>query len=310
MREVALEPASLERFRTVLDDAQWARLEDAAARARRQFAGRVVWNVNSTGRGGGVAELLGALVPYSRAAGVDVRWVVIDGDPAFFRVTKRLHNMLHGFPGDGEGLSPGDAENYRAAAEHNARELTAVIRRGHLVLLHDPQTAGLVGAAATSRCAGRVALPRRRGLPERQRQARLVLLATARLRRREARLLEGGIRLGGPRPRACRGDPAVDRRVHAEEPATAAARRRVHPPGRRHPCRAVQRIRRLHPARRNSWPRRAGCRAKRLPSAPRQRPRRRPGVALGPTQGSRGRAARFRGRNRAVDGRPPRAGGS
>ena len=70
MREVALEPASLERFRTVLGTAQWARLEDAAARARRQFAGRVVWNVNSTARGGGVAELLGALVPYSRAAGV------------------------------------------------------------------------------------------------------------------------------------------------------------------------------------------------------------------------------------------------
>jgi trehalose synthase len=158
VREVALEPASLERFRTVLDDAQWARLEDAAARARRQFAGRVVWNVNSTARGGGVAELLGALVPYSRAAGVDVRWVVIEGDPAFFGVTKRLHNMLHGFPGDGEGLSAGDAKSYRAAAERNARELTAMVSPGDLVLLHDPQTAGLVaplrrhGAQVVWRC--------------------------------------------------------------------------------------------------------------------------------------------------------------
>src|SRR5688572_27425042 len=158
MREVELGPASLERFRTVLDDAQWAQLEDAAVRARRQFEGRVVWNVNSTARGGGVAELLGSLVPYSRAAGVDVRWVVIDGDPAFFRVTKRLHNMLHGFRGDGEGLSGGDAESYGAAAERNARELTAVIRPGDLVLLHDPQTAGLVaplrrhGAQVVWRC--------------------------------------------------------------------------------------------------------------------------------------------------------------
>ena len=32
--------------------------ERAAARARRDFEGRVVWNVNSTARGGGVAELL------------------------------------------------------------------------------------------------------------------------------------------------------------------------------------------------------------------------------------------------------------
>ena len=145
MREVELGPASLERFRAVLDNAQWGRLEDTAARARRQFEGRVVWNVNSTARGGGVAELLGSLVPYSRAAGVDVRWVVIDGDRAFFRVTKRLHNMLHGFPGDGEGLTAGDAESYGAAAERNACELTAVVNPGDLVLLHDPQTAGLVG---------------------------------------------------------------------------------------------------------------------------------------------------------------------
>src|ERR671910_3272115 len=108
MREVELPPASLERFRTVLDDAQWARLEDAAARARHEFEGRVVWNVNSTARGGGVAELLSSLVPYSRAAGVDVRWLVIEGEPAFFQVTKRLHNMLHGAAGDGKGLSADD----------------------------------------------------------------------------------------------------------------------------------------------------------------------------------------------------------
>jgi len=158
MLEVELAPASLERFRTVLGDRQWAGLEDAAARARREFEGRVVWNVNSTARGGGVAELLGSLVPYSRAAGVDVRWLVIDGDPAFFRVTKRIHNMLHGFPGDGEGLFAGDAESYVAAAERNARELTAVVHPADLVLLHDPQTAGLVaplrrhGAQVVWRC--------------------------------------------------------------------------------------------------------------------------------------------------------------
>ena len=58
LHEVELGAASLERFRTVLDEEQWERLERAAARARRDFEGRVVWNVNSTARGGGVAELL------------------------------------------------------------------------------------------------------------------------------------------------------------------------------------------------------------------------------------------------------------
>jgi len=158
LREVPVGTASLERFRSVLNEEQWERLERAAARARRDFEGRVVWNVNSTARGGGVAELLGALVPYSRSAGVDARWVVIEGDAAFFRVTKRLHNMLHGAPGDGEGLSPADEATYLEVTERNARELAALVRPGDLVLAHDPQTAGLVtplqrhGARVVWRC--------------------------------------------------------------------------------------------------------------------------------------------------------------
>ena len=144
LREVQLGTASLERFRTVLNEEQWERLQRAAARGRRDFEGRVVWNVNSTARGGGVAELLGSLVPYSRAAGVDVRWLVIEGDSAFFRVTKRLHNLLHGMPGDGEGLSSEDEAAYLAVSERNARDLVALLRPGDVVLLHDPQTAGLV----------------------------------------------------------------------------------------------------------------------------------------------------------------------
>ncbi len=36
------------------------------------------------------------LWPYWRAAGIDARWLVLTGSPAFFRFTKRLHNLLHG----------------------------------------------------------------------------------------------------------------------------------------------------------------------------------------------------------------------
>jgi trehalose synthase len=157
-RELEVGSVSLERFRTVLTDEQWERLGRAATRARQVFDGRVVWNVNSTARGGGVAELLGSLVPYGRGAGVDVRWVVIEGDEPFFRVTKRLHNMLHGAPGDGAGLQAADEAAYVAVAERNARELLRLVRPGDLVLAHDPQTAGLVaplrahGAKVVWRC--------------------------------------------------------------------------------------------------------------------------------------------------------------
>ena len=56
----------------------------AAERGRRLLEGRVVWNVNSTARGGGVAEMLISLLAYARGAGVDARWVVIPGTAPFF----------------------------------------------------------------------------------------------------------------------------------------------------------------------------------------------------------------------------------
>jgi len=71
--------------------------------AEAAASGRVIWNINSTTQGGGVAELLGALLPYQRGAGIDSRWVAIDGTPAFFDFTKRLHMFLH-------GVSPNDKD--------------------------------------------------------------------------------------------------------------------------------------------------------------------------------------------------------
>ena len=162
LREVELGPASLDRFRTVLSDEQWQRFQRAAARARRDFAGRVVWNVNSTARGGGVAELLASLVPYSRAAGVDVRWVVIEGDPAFFRVTKRLHNLLHGMPGDGEGLSAADEAAYPATSERNARALIEAVRPATsscCTTRRPPDSWSRCGATACGSCGAATSAP-------------------------------------------------------------------------------------------------------------------------------------------------------
>jgi trehalose synthase len=142
---VPVAPLPWERFREVLTLGQAEDLERAVARARRILAGRVVWSVNSTARGGGVAEMLGSLIAYTRGAGVDARWVVIQGDPEFFRVTKRLHNHLHGDPGDGGPLEATERLVYEATMERNALALDELIRPGDVALLHDPQTAGLAG---------------------------------------------------------------------------------------------------------------------------------------------------------------------
>ena len=97
-----------ERFESVLEPEPFERLSEGTRKARELLGERTVWNVNSTAKGGGVVELLLPLIGYAQGAGVDARWAVLDGNPDFFAVTKRLHNHLHGFEGDGDEL--GDAE--------------------------------------------------------------------------------------------------------------------------------------------------------------------------------------------------------
>ena len=106
---VALGPQPLLRYRDLLED-EYEPIAAAAAAARESLSGRVVWNVNSTARGGGVAEMLRAYLPYVLDAGVDTRWVVLHEDPSFFLLTKRIHNQLHGDPGDGGPLCPAERE--------------------------------------------------------------------------------------------------------------------------------------------------------------------------------------------------------
>jgi trehalose synthase len=158
MREVAVDPMDLARLASVLDEDRAERLRAVAERARTELRGRVVWNVNATATGGGVAEMLQFMLAYGRGAGVDTRWLVLDGDPEFFTTTKRLHNFLHASAGDGGQLGDDEREHYVEVLEGNLASVVDVVRPDDIVLLHDPQTAGLVdglraaGARVAWRC--------------------------------------------------------------------------------------------------------------------------------------------------------------
>jgi trehalose synthase len=143
---VPIPPHSLERFRPLLGD-EFEEIESVAAWAREAFIGRAIWHINSTSRGGGVAELLWGMLPYVRAAGVDTRWVVLREDPAFFELTKRIHNRLHGNAGDGGRLDGPERELYESTLRTSGEEIGRLCQRGDLIYLHDPQTAGLVPVA-------------------------------------------------------------------------------------------------------------------------------------------------------------------
>ncbi len=158
VHRVALAAAPLDRLVTVAPERQFDELCRVADRARDCMQGRRLWNVNSTEKGGGVAEMLTCQLPYLRGAGIDTHWIVVDADDDFFRVSKRIHNQLHGNPGDGCGLGEADRRTYEATLARNAEALGDEIAPGDVVLLHDPQTAGLIpwlerrGAIVAWRC--------------------------------------------------------------------------------------------------------------------------------------------------------------
>jgi trehalose synthase len=144
VQEVTINAAPLQRLEGLLPPVRVQLLERTAQRARGLLAGRTVWNVNATAQGGGVAEMLQVLLAYGRGAGVDTRWLVLDGDGDFFQVTKRLHNLLHGSPGDRGVLGPQQLAHYLDVTRANADAVLSLARPGDVALLHDPQTAGLV----------------------------------------------------------------------------------------------------------------------------------------------------------------------
>lgn len=158
MQEILIRPAPLHTFQDLLPTKRILGLSAAAEEARDLTRGRVVWNVNATAQGGGVAEMLQTLLAFVRGVHVDTRWLVLTGGPEFFRVTKRVHNMLHGAPGDGGPLAAAEVEVLRAALAPDVEELSGLVSAGDVVILHDPQTAGLVqpmvacGARVVWRC--------------------------------------------------------------------------------------------------------------------------------------------------------------
>jgi trehalose synthase len=154
--EVSARPLSL--LQAVIGERRFSKLERAMQEARDEMGSARFWNISSTAKGGGVAEMLAGLVGYARAADVDARWLVIEGDPEFFVITKRIHNRMHGVAGDDGALGPAELRRYRDVLAANAPSILEKIAPGDIVLLHDPQTLGLAdlltksGATVLWRC--------------------------------------------------------------------------------------------------------------------------------------------------------------
>jgi len=98
-----------------------------------RLAGKRIIHVNSTRVGGGVAEILGWMVPLMKELGLDARWEVITGSPEFYKVTKAFHNGLQGLR---VTLKKHEFDLHTELNQENAQRLDL---DADVVFVHDPQ---------------------------------------------------------------------------------------------------------------------------------------------------------------------------
>jgi trehalose synthase len=108
----------------------------------RPLRGKSVQHVNATRVGGGVAEILHRMIPFMNEVGLVATWDVIEGEDAFYRVTKAFHNAIQGQPIE---LS---AQDYDIFLHWNRRNRQAIDLHGDYVVIHDPQPAAMIEGRA------------------------------------------------------------------------------------------------------------------------------------------------------------------
>lgn len=124
---------TLEPYAGLLDDHLLCELESLGS----SLKGARVAHINATATGGGVAEILHSILPLYQGLGVDASWLVLQGEDAFFDVTKRLHNSLQGAKG---GIS---AKDWEIHGEWNRRNAALMTSEYDVIIVHDPQPAAL-----------------------------------------------------------------------------------------------------------------------------------------------------------------------
>jgi len=113
-----------------------SQLSDRLTEVAREFQGLRIVHVNSTAKGGGVAEILQSMTPLMNSLGIATEWIVINPPAEFFQVTKRIHNLLQGAPGT---LSAEELKTYFGSLEDVAAEIRASDIRADVWFMHDPQ---------------------------------------------------------------------------------------------------------------------------------------------------------------------------
>ncbi|MBI2594855.1 MAG: glycosyltransferase [Candidatus Colwellbacteria bacterium] len=130
LEEVSVKKKNINKYRKVVG----AEVIGGLKSFSRSLKGKRVVHINSTAKGGGVAEILMSLVPLQRSLGVDSRWFVVNPPAKFFEITKKFHNALQGAK---IKFSKAELDYYLKINEQFAEELSKL--KADLFIIHDPQ---------------------------------------------------------------------------------------------------------------------------------------------------------------------------
>jgi trehalose synthase len=134
-------PKALEDYVPVVGEENVQEIRDLAA----PLAGARVLHVNATAFGGGVAEILGSLVPLMIDVGLQADWQVFKGNDEYFQVTKAMHNALQGMLID---WTPHMRDVW---LQNNLLNAQLFDEDYDFVVVHDPQPAALLAFIADVR---------------------------------------------------------------------------------------------------------------------------------------------------------------
>jgi trehalose synthase len=126
-------PKSIEAYRPIIGEAA----TDEILRLASLLRGARVLHVNATAFGGGVAEILGTLIPLMNDVGLNADWQVIKGADEFFNVTKAMHNSLQGMYYD---WTPAMRQTW---LDYNKLNADLFDEEYDYVVIHDPQPAAI-----------------------------------------------------------------------------------------------------------------------------------------------------------------------
>lgn len=135
------ELVTLEDYERIAPQNDFALLRELAHR----FQGKKLVFINATPRGGGVALMRHALIRLMRLFSINVHWYNLLPKKEAFDITKtKFHNVLQAVTNSETVLMEEEKAVYDAWTRENAQALEEVFRQTDVVVIDDPQPAGLI----------------------------------------------------------------------------------------------------------------------------------------------------------------------